>query len=296
MELRHLLYFKTVAEELHFRKAALKLCISQPPLSRQIKELEEELGAKLFERNNKRVLLTDAGKYLKKEADKLFSRLAENKQLVKQIHEGESGHLRIGYISSTYHIHLIDVLKELPTVFPFVKTKLYELPTNKQVKALEVGKLDIGIMRTPVGSAQLKLLSLFMDPFVLVIPAAIQVPAAGEELAALLKDQPFIFFNRDYAPDYHGKLVEICQRMGFYPDIVHEANNVHSILRLVESGLGISIVPQSLQTQYAYLNLSFIPLPEIEVSTEVVLAYKAPHAHPAVDWFVQQYLRMVPEK
>ena len=149
MELRHLLYFKTVAEELHFRNAASKLFISQPPLSRQIKELEEELGAQLFERNNKRVNLTPAGEYLKKEAEKIFAQLEENKQIVKQIHQGINGKLRIGYISSTYHHQLVNVLKEIPALYPFVKTKLYEVPTTKQIKALEEGKLDIGILRAP---------------------------------------------------------------------------------------------------------------------------------------------------
>src|SRR6201986_2345708 len=102
MELRHLLYFKTVAEELHFRNAALKLFISQPPLSWQLKELENELGVLLFTRQNKRVYLTDAGKYFKEEVDIIFKRLEESKSIIRQIHKSESGELKIGYISSVY--------------------------------------------------------------------------------------------------------------------------------------------------------------------------------------------------
>lgn len=289
MELRHLLYFKTVAEELHFRNAASKLFISQPPLSRQIKELENELGARLFERNNKKVVLTDAGKYLKREADQLFSRLNENRIVVKQIHEGVSGKLRIGYISSTYHIHLIKILKEIPAVFPFVKTKLYEIPTSRQLKALEDGNLDIGIVRTPVQSEKLKITPLFEDPFVVVLPTSPSPCSDPEALAQYLKGQHFIFFNQDYAPDYHRKLMEICQRLGFTPEITHEANNIHSILRLVESGLGVAIVPQSARDQYATAKLSFIDLPPMPISTEVVIAYKAENAHPAAKWFIEKY-------
>ena len=289
MQLRHLLYFKTVAEELHFRNAATKLYISQPPLSRQIKELEAELGARLFERNNKKVLLTDAGRYLKKEVDLMFSKLEESKQVVKQIHGAVSGTLKVGYISSTYHIYLVNILKEMPAVFPHLKTTMYEVPTVRQVKALEEGKLDIGILRAPVHSEKLKVISLFQDPFVVVIPEKDYL-VSREKLSDYLKKQSFIFFNQDYAPDYHQKLVEICQRLGFYPEIRHEANNVHSILKLVESGLGVSIVPASLKDQYSGMQLSFLELPEITVSTEVVLAYKAENTHPAAQWFIEKYL------
>ena len=317
MELRHLLYFKTVAEELHFRKAATKLFISQPPLSRQIKELEQALGATLFERNNKKVALTEAGKYFKQEVDRLFSQLEESKNLVKQIGGAVSGQLRIGYISSTYHLHLVQVLKEIADVYPFVKTKLFEVPTVKQIQALEEGKLDIGILRAPIQSEKLTVKSLFHDPFAVALPASAGQFNSQAALAKFLKQQAFIFFNQDYAPDYHRKLVEICQRMGFTPNIQHEANNIHSILRLVESGLGVSIVPLSLKSQSPWnirdekglessdledLNLSrpdlsrrglqFYELKGLPITTEVVLAYKTPAVQPAVLWFVERYTNL----
>ncbi|RDC64976.1 LysR family transcriptional regulator [Adhaeribacter pallidiroseus] len=289
MELRHLLYFKTVAEELHFRKAANKLFISQPPLSRQIKELEDELGAILFTRSNKQVSLTPAGKFFKKEIDTLFSHLAESKNVVKQMHGAIPTPLRIGYISSTYQQHLVPILKELPAFFPFAKTRLYEVPTVKQVRALEEGKLDVGIMRAPVQSEKLKIITLFPDPFVVVLPAQEQNFSGTESLAEFLKNQPFIFFNQNYAPDYYRKLVEICQRLGFVPEVAHEPNNIHSILRLVESGMGVSIVPASVQEQYPYLKLSYYGLPGIPITTEVVLAYKPSASNAVVDWFIQKF-------
>lgn len=119
MELRHLLYFKTVAEHLHFGNAARKLFISQPPLSRQIKELEVELDVTLFTRSNKRVTLTDAGEYFKEEVDAIFSRLDESKSIVRQIHLSESGEMKIGYISSVYQSYLAEVLKSMRKVFPY---------------------------------------------------------------------------------------------------------------------------------------------------------------------------------
>ena len=289
MELRHLLYFKTVAEQLHFRNAALKLFISQPPLSRQIKELEEELGVKLFTRSNKRVTLTDAGKYFKEEVEAIFARLEESKSIVKQIHLSESGELKIGYISSVYQSYLAEVLKSMRNVFPYIKTSLYEVPTRTQVKALEQGTLDVGILRTPVHSQELKVQTLFFDPFVVVIPAADMQFATQDELAIYLKSNPFIFFNKEFAPNYNDKLLEICERMGFKPNITHEANNIHSILQLIEAGLGVSILPLSLKKQYSYLNVSFIELDQIPVTTEVVLAYKLNNSNAALKWFIENY-------
>jgi DNA-binding transcriptional LysR family regulator len=289
MELRHLLYFKTVAEELHFTKAAIKLFISQPPLSRQIKELEEELGVQLFTRDNKRVALTDAGKYFKTEVDAIFSRLEESKSIVRQIHLSLSGELKIGYISSVYQSDLAEILKAMRAAFPFIKTGLFEMPTVTQIAALEQGKLDVGILRAPVHSEKLTVKTLFFDPFVVVIPISDHKFNSNKELITFLKASPFIFFNKEFAPHYNDKLMEICKRMQFTPDITHEANNVHSILQLIEAGLGVSILPLSLKNQYAHLNVSFIELENIPVNTEVVLAYEQTNRNPALQWFIDHY-------
>jgi DNA-binding transcriptional LysR family regulator len=289
MELRHLLYFKTVAEQLHFGNAARKLFISQPPLSRQIKELEDELGVLLFTRTNKRVNLTDAGKYFKTEVDAIFARLEESKSIVKQIHKSESGELKIGYISSVYQSQLAEVLIAMREVFSHIKTNLFEMPTLTQIKALEQGDLDVGILRAPVNSNQLKVKTLFFDPFVVVIPLTEAEFKQAGQLGAYLKNSPFIFFSKDFAPHYNDKLIEICSRMSFTPEIVHEANNVHSILQLIEAGLGVSILPYSLKKQYSHLKVSFINLGDIPVNTEVVLAYKPTHQNAALKWFIEHY-------
>ncbi|MEJ2902776.1 LysR family transcriptional regulator [Pedobacter panaciterrae] len=289
MELRHLLYFKTVAEELHFTKAATKLFISQPPLSRQIKELEEKLEVQLFTRDNKRVALTDAGKYFKTEVDAIFARLEESKNIVRQIHLSLSGELKIGYISSVYQSYLAEILKAMREEFPYIKTGLFELPTITQIEALEQGKLDVGILRAPILSEKLIIKTLFFDPFVVVIPFSAKKFSTNKELADFLKKSPFIFFNKEFAPHYNNKLIEICKRMQFTPDITHEANNVHSILQLVEAGLGVSILPLSLKKQYEYLKVSFIELENIPVNTEVVVAYKQTNRNPALKWFIDNY-------
>jgi DNA-binding transcriptional LysR family regulator len=290
MELRHLQYFKAVAQHLHFRNAAASLFISQPPLSRQIKELEAELGVDLFLRNNKRVVLTEAGKYFATTVDSIFAQLEESKNIAQQIHKAaDSSELKIGYISSVYQPYLAEVLKNLREAFPYIKTSLYERPTVKQIEALEQGKLDVGILRAPVQSDKLTVRTLFFDPFMVVVPGTGKKFISEQELADFIKGKPFIFFNKEYAPHYYDKLVEICHRLGFKPEITHEVNNVHSIVQLVEAGLGVSILPLSLKQQYADLQLSFIELNEIPVSTEVVLAYKQSNLNKALKWFIENY-------
>ena len=289
MELRHLRYFKTVAEQLHFGKAALQLFISQPPLSRQIKELEDELGAQLFLRTNKQVVLTEAGKYFKAEVDTIFARLEESKHVVQQIHQNEHGQLRIGYVSSVYQPHLAEVLIAMRNIYPYVKTNLFEVPSVTQINDLLQGSLDVGILRAPVYAEQLTLQTLFFDPFMVVLPPGLDVIDNPDALIEYLAVSPFIFFNKAFAPNYHGKLLEICGRMGFTPHIVHEANNVHSILQLVEAGLGVSILPSSLRRQYTHLNLQFVPLTNMPIHTEVVLAYKKANRNAALHWFIEQY-------
>lgn len=289
MELRHLLYFKTVAEQLSFRKAAAKLYISQPPLSRQIKELEKEIGVLLFTRKDKRVGLTEAGKYFMGEVNLLFERLEESKRVARQIHQQESGELKIGYISSVYQSHLADVLIDMRGVFPHIRTNLFEIPTAMQIKGLEDGSLDIGILRAPVQSDKLVVQTLFFDPFVVVLPLGKGRRMSSEKLAAYLAASPFIFFSKELAPHYHEKLIEVCARMGFTPDIMHEANNAHSILQLVEAGIGVSILPYSLKARYAHLKVSFVALKDVPVTTEVVLAYRRNNKGAALGWFIERY-------
>lgn len=173
--------------------------------------------------------------------------------------------------------------------FPFMKTGLFEMPTVAQIEALEQGKLDVGILRAPVLSEKLTVKTLFFDPFVVVVPLTSEDFNSHNELHSFLKRTPFIFFNKQFAPHYNEKLIEICKRMQFTPDITHEANNIHSILQLVEAGLGVSILPLSLKKQYGYLNVRFIELKDIPINTEVVIAYDSTNRNTALKRFIDRY-------
>ena len=268
MELRHLKYFLAVAEELNFTRASEKLFISQPPLSRQIIELEDELQAKLFIRNNKKVELTEAGKYFEKEVTALFQNLERVAVKTKKIGENVSGEFRIAYISSIYSAIISELIKHLKVQFPYVNFKLFEVSTTKQINALEQGKIEMGIIRSPIKSPKIKSYLWFQDGFSMVYNKnSIQLKSEKEILN--LKDETFIFFNKDYAPHYHEVLLELCAFYGFTPKIIHEANNINSIVQLVKNGLGISIVPSNIAKNNQDNELAFIELKKVNLRTDV---------------------------
>ena len=270
MELRHLKYFLAVAEELNFTKAAEKLFISQPPLSRQIIELEEELQAKLFIRNNKKVELTEAGKYFEKEVKSLFQDLERISVKTKKIAENVSGEFRIAYISSIYSSVISDLIKHLKEQFPYVNFKLFEVSTSKQISALEQGKIDLGIIRSPIQSPKIKAQLWFQDGFSVVYNKS-QIKINSEKEISNLKDETFVFFNKDYAPHYHEILLELCAFYGFTPKIVHESNNINSIVQLVKNGLGISIVPSNIAKNNPDAEIGFVELKKVNLFTDVSL-------------------------
>lgn len=270
MELRHLKYFLAVAEELSFTKAAEKLFISQPPLSRQIIELENEIQAKLFIRNNKKVELTEAGKYFEKEVRELFQNLERISVKTKKIAENVSGEFRIAYISSIYSAVISDLIKHLKEHFPYVNFKLFEVSTTKQIDALEQGKIELGIIRSPIKSPKIKSQLWFQDGFSVVYNKSL-IQINTEKEIPDLKEETFVFFNKDYAPHYHEVLLELCAFYGFTPKIIHEANNINSIVQLVKNGLGISIVPSNIARNNQDSEIGFVELKKVNLFTDVSL-------------------------
>lgn len=291
MEIRHLIYFKTVAEELHFGRAAERLFMSQPPLSRQIKDLEDELGVILFFRTNKRVELTEAGKYFLEEVVEILQNIEHSKTITKQIHNNISGEFKLGYISSTPKIMLANVLKQIQQKFPYLRVSLFETSTQKQKAALENGKLDLGIMRAPIYSNELRIDSLFNDPMIIV--GASHVDFKGIHFF----DENFISFNQKYAAEYHRLMINTCNRMGFEPKIVHQSNSMSSILELVSHGLGLAVVPLSTLKQYPHLKLKSLDITDRESSTEVILVSNVKSKNSALGEFTEciqkEYLEYV---
>lgn len=271
MELRHLKYFLKLAEELSFIRAAEKLFISQPPLSRQIKELETEIGAQLFERNNKRVALTEAGKFYEKEMREVFKNIERINIKTKKISENQSGEFRIAYVSSTFSGDISTLIQFLSKEYPYVNFRLYEVPTVKQIKALEEFKIDLGIIRAPLHSPKIASQLWFKDSFSLVFNKNLY-PIQSEQEIEYLNETTFVFFNKDYSPQYYDNLLQICAHFGFAPKVVHESNNISSIIQLVKNGLGVSIVPTNILKSHNYPEIGYIEIKSVNLFTDILLA------------------------
>lgn len=272
MELKQLQYFLAVAQELHFNKAAEKLCMAQPPLSRQIQQLEKEVGAKLFERTKRSVKLTTAGEYLKKEAGRLFEHINVISRQISLIDQGVYGQLRIGYVGAVMHSLLPQVLKELRSQYPDISTLLSELGNESQIAALKNGQLDIGFIRTPMEADQIMAIPICQETFSIILssdhPLGRQKHIELQSLAA----EPFIGFSRDCAPGMVDRIIGICNNAGFSPNKLHETSQINTILRLVESNLGYSIVPSSVCLGYN-LKIKYYELTDIPDRAEISLIY-----------------------
>ncbi len=296
MELRHLLYFKTLAEELHFRKASERLFIAQPPLSRQIKDLETELGVQLFERTNKKVVLTEAGRYLKDQTAVIFDKVEEIKESIKAMNRAVRGELRVGYISSIDPVPLTTVLQEMKEKFPLVTISLFELPTIHQMEFINLGKIDLGLLRSPALFHGIGAQPIYKDSFALVLPVNFKKIRNLTRLIGEIKNLPFVIFNQEYAQDYHQTVLQICASLDFVPFIHHQVNNSHSIVQMVEAGLGISILPLSMNRNFTHHKVFFFPLTHIPYMTEVVAAYKSERKTKAIDFFLDSFIRAIRKK
>lgn len=281
MELRHLSYFQAVAEELNYRKAAERLFISQPGLSRQIKQLEEELGVQLFERDKKHVELTAAGAFLKGEVDFVLNHLESTKQQLLEIAAGREGELRIGFLGSASNQVLPDLLKKLNSKLPKITTSLEELSNQIQVEMIQKDKLDLGFVRLASVPEDLEMKSVFRDTFSLVVPSDHPIQAKSFKSVGQFAAESFVLFSSDYSNYYYEQILGICRDAGFMPKIKHKSVHALTIFRLVENGLGVAIVPTSLQKGYD-LKVRFMEIPGISKFTELSVIWKPENRNPVL--------------
>ena len=281
IELRHLEYFRAVAEELNFGRAAERLFISQPGLSRQIKQMEEILGVQLFERTKRRVELTAAGHFLRSEVDYIFNHLELTKTQLKEIAKGNVGELRIGFLGSAAHTVLPDFLVKISREFPGIQSSLEELSNAIQVEMLEKDRLDLGFVRLARVPNPLQMQVVHIDTFSVVLPMGHPLTNGGFKNVGQLKEEDFILFSHDYSSIYFDKIMSICEDQGFSPRITHKSVHALTIFKLVEAGLGVAIVPTSLKEGYD-LKVNFIELKNIKQKTELFAVWKKGNRNPAL--------------
>jgi DNA-binding transcriptional LysR family regulator len=281
MELRHLHYFQAVAEELNYRKAAERLFISQPGLSRQIKQLEEMLGVQLFERDKKHVSLTVSGVFLKGEVDFVMNHLESTKSQLKLIDSGKVGELRIGFLGSASNRVLPDLLTKLNTSEPLITTSLEELSNSVQVDMIQKDKLDIGFVRLASVPEDLEIKPVLRDSFSLVVSQDHPIRELDFNSVSQFSEESFILFSSDYSNYYYEQILGICREAGFSPKVKHKSVHALTIFRLVENGLGIAIIPTSLKEGYD-LNVRFMEIPGIPQFTELSVIWKPANRNPAL--------------
>ncbi|MBG6502202.1 LysR family transcriptional regulator [Pseudomonas aeruginosa] len=248
MELRHLRYFIAVAEELHFGRAAERLGISQPPLSQQIQALEEEIGARLFERTNRRVELTDAGRLFLDESRQVLAQVDKAVLLARRAHLGELGELKIGFTSSAPFTSTIpSSIHAFRKAYPDVHLDLQEMSSRQVLKALLEESLQVGVIRPLALPDAVHWVELFREPLVAVLRADHPLAAGSEDGLAIaaLAEEPFVFFPRSYGPGLYDQVIALTRQAGFSPRIAQEASEAMTILGLVSAGLGESILPAS---------------------------------------------------
>lgn len=272
MNLNHLRAFVAVAESLSFSRAAERLHVSQPALSNQIKLLEEDLDARLFERDRRSVSLTAAGKDILDDAGRLLSAAEDLKQRVRRLSSGSLGTLRIGFVASA----TADIVPRMAVAFrrsfPDVSLELQNIPTVPQVDGLRLRTLDVGIVRLPLREPDIEILPLLSESFAIVFSK--QHPLFGRKNVTVrdLKAEPFVCYSERLAPAFFQHWTGLCRKAGYTPRILQEVAEMETALALVSAGVGVAILPEGIAMRHRRA-LTVISLKEEHIRSEIGLAF-----------------------
>ncbi|CAD5106485.1 LysR family transcriptional regulator [Zestomonas carbonaria] len=293
MELRHLRYFVAVAEELHFGRAAERLGISQPPLSQQIQALEEELGARLLERTNRRVALTEVGRLFLDEARQVLAQSDKAVQLARRAQRGELGELKIGFTSSAPFTSTIPrSIFAFRQAYPAVHLDLLEMSSRQVAEALLEERVQVGVIRPLALPDGLEKIELFREPLVVVLRADHPLATGSEAgiLVAALAEEPFVFFPRSFGTGLYDQLLDLARQAGFTPRIAQEAGEAMTIIGLVAAGLGVSVLPASFRRMRVD-GVVYRELLDPEATTAVWLVRRRREHSPQAQAFIELVTR-----
>lgn len=286
IELRHLLYFKVLAEELHFRRAAEKLFIAQPGLSRQIKQLEESYGVTLFERNKRNVQMTEAGIYLFQEVKELFRHLDQIETQLQSFANGKISTLKLGFIGSAVQTILPELLVNLKQQQPDIELSLHELANETQLDLLEKKELDLGFIRLSETPPGLCSLPIHTEHFSLVLPNNHPLLKSPQPSLDAFKNESFILFSKNYSHSYYDLVMSIFSDHKFIPKVTLRTVNALTIFNMVAQGLGVAIVPSSLKNGY-HVDVTFLELKTLPQRTTLSLVWNANNRNPGIPLVTQ---------
>ncbi|MAM76804.1 MAG: LysR family transcriptional regulator [Tistrella sp.] len=285
IENRLLTSFVAVAEELHFGRAAARLNLAQPALSRQIMMLEDRLRVRLFDRTQRRVELTAAGRAFLERARRILAEIERATDEVKRVASGTAGRLAIGFIHSSTFSVSPSIFRAFRRQFPNIELRLSEMTIAEQLMALENETIDIGILRPPIANDRISSRRLRIEHFVLAVPGDHPLAAREKVWLRELSDEDFVLFSQHNSQLFHSRTVSMCDRAGFLPRIVQHATQIHTVLGLVSASLGISIVPDVARE----LNMRNTRILEIEDRPDPVsvdVAWRATDRSPSLASFV----------
>src|SRR5437016_4581403 len=250
MELRHLRYFAAVAQYLNYSEASRRLHVAQPAISQTILDLEDELGVKLLLRTKRAVQLTAAGTAFLREAQEILRRANEAQQLAQRAARGEVGTLGIGFPGAAAAPILPALVQAYRRKFPNVELHLFEMNPDQQLAAFEEGRIDLGFTRTlpPDRRSEFEEELVYTDRLVIALPATHSLAKQKVVRLKTLAGEPFVQFHRKGAVTLFDQVIGVCRRAGFSPRITHEPNFMATVMTLVESGLGVSIIPRCVRT------------------------------------------------
>ncbi len=245
MELRDLRSFVAVAQHRNFSRAAEQLRVSQPALSEQIRKLEDELGGPLFERTSRGAELTDAGQALLPHARTVLAEADVAAETVRMVADGIAGTLTLGFIDSAALGIVPPLIRRFTARYPGIKLRLRELGSRRQLEAVDNGDIDVGIVRGPVWNHGLAGRRVATETLLVALPADHRLAGAESVHLADLRDDGFVTYPADRGAALYEETLRLCHAANFAPRIVQEANEIYTIVGMVAAGLGVAIVPMS---------------------------------------------------
>lgn len=286
MELRHLRYFVTVAEELHFGRAAQRLHMAQPPLSQQIRQLENEMGVLLFERTNRRVELTEAGRVFFEEARAILAQVEQAVVHARRTALGERGWFGVGFVGSATYDVLPGILRQFRERYPDVELVLLELTGAEQLQALEDNRIHVGFPRVPYVAEGITQEELLRQPLMLALSTTHPLAAKTSVRLRDLAEEPFVLFRTSAQSSYGDFLIRVCQEAGFTPHEKQQVGEMQTALSLVSAGIGITLVPSSVQN-FQREGVVYIPLAAPTPTIALTLSYRENDSSPILRHFLQ---------
>jgi len=286
MELRQLRYFMAIAEELSFVRAAKRVGVSQPPLSRQIANLEIEIGTSLFDRNKHGVTITEAGRAFYTEIQRTFTYLDGAVKAAIRASKGQVGSLALGFGGSAAYTFMPLLLREFRRRFPDVELSLHSVPMSLQFGALNDKRIDIAFLILPVTDERLETKVLMRDQLNVALPSG--HPLCKRRVISLSELEPydFVVFPRSGGLGYYRKIIELCAKSGFIPKIVQEIPSMESVIGLVGAGVGISVVP-SVAKKLRIVDIEYRPIREKHAFVDFAMAWRRDDPSPVVRAFVE---------